>query len=85
VGDDLGIDDYEIRLKNQWEFESVDVYLSESVRKREAEIMTGLEDWNLPKGGAYWGQGIQWRVTPADFISYSVDVTIIGPKDIPYK
>jgi hypothetical protein len=83
VGDDLGIDSYEIRLKNTWEFESVSLGTSESVAKREAEIISGV--WDFPRGGTFWAPAIQWRVTPNDLLMYWVYTDIVGPKGIPYK
>jgi hypothetical protein len=83
VGDDLDIDSYEIRLKNQWILQNAEVWTSDSVRRGEAEIISGI--WDFPPGGIYWPAAMQWRVTPNDLLLYSVFVDIVGPKDVPYK
>jgi hypothetical protein len=59
------------------------MWTSDSVRKGEAEIISGI--WDFPAGAAYWSPAIQWRVTPNDLLMYSVYIDIVGPKDIPYK
>jgi len=86
VGDDYGFDAYQIRLKNQWVFDSM--YLEKLVSEEGEGSIYGLDQtgpFGLPEGKDYWAPDIEWRVTPNDWVRYSAYINIVGPTGIPYK
>ncbi len=81
IGDDKGVDTYEIDLANGWRIEHIDfkTYVSEA---GEATIHSPEP---ATANGGYWKPSIRWQTSPGDWGSYCVNVYMSGPKGTSWK
>ena len=80
-GDDTGQDTYQVNVANGWLLDQMYfTALPSDPGEASAELVT-----SLPPGANTWQPSVSWMVTSGDFVHYSVDVYIVGPKGVPYN
>ena len=88
---DDGSDVYEIKLKNGWVFDKIDMSgggntSSNSGPQGFVTLPTQLELKRSAIGTSTWTQTIPWKISPGkDYVHYHFWVKIKGPKGVPYK
>lgn len=81
VGDDSGVDTYEITVKNGWVLQEMAFGSAISGEGEGHVVGPGL----FPSGSTSWSPSIAWSVSPADEVAYWTYIYIRGPKGVPHK
>ncbi len=80
VGDDVGSDVYRVKVANGWVLDHIDWYMEVSaLGEASAQLTTPF-----PAGGSSWQASVDWMATSDDWVSYAVDVVIVGPRGVPH-
>jgi hypothetical protein len=80
IGNDSGVDKFEITLKNGWLIDGGRLHLT--VDEGEGYAMVSSD---VPTGGTSWKPTITWNVTPNDVLCHGADVYITGPRGVPWE
>ena len=80
IGDDYGIDKFEITVKNGWVIDGGKVY----VYVDQGEGSTSGPG-AVPSNVTSWKPSVYWNVSPNDDLCHGADVYIVGPKGVPWK
>jgi hypothetical protein len=82
IGNDSGIDKFEVTLKNDWIIDGGKVHVNVEQGEGFAMVSTGSE---VPPGVTSWKPQISWNVSSNDDLCHGADVYITGPKGVPWK
>ncbi len=80
IGDDEGIDTYDVKLRNGWKVRRVAD--SKEHKSSSGEHVGNLKAWGAADDRRF---SVDWRVTPGDEISYQHTVEIVGPMGRPHR
>jgi len=82
VGDDVGIDSFQITLKNGWVFKSMQKI--KWVKSSNDEVLNGPSP-GLAVGASTWTTSIDWKVSSNDHVIYQIRILVEGPIGTNYK
>jgi hypothetical protein len=83
---DDGTDVLEVRLKNGWVIDRIDISGGGSSSSEKLRLPTQLELKRSTYGTSVWKQKISWEVSPGkDYVLYSFWVKIKGPEGLVYR
>jgi hypothetical protein len=81
LGDDSGVDTYQVSLKNGWVL--YDFEFGSGVSSEGEGWVTG--PGQMPVGATSWKPKISWSVTPSDQVKYWAFIYIRGPKGVSHS
>ncbi len=81
-GDSSGTDVYEVWLYNGWVLDTMDWHaITSDPDPYEARVWKP----SFPEGQSYWKPNIKWRITDGDGVSYTIQLHLRGPIDVPWR
>ncbi|MCA9473645.1 MAG: hypothetical protein MRJ96_08675 [Nitrospirales bacterium] len=83
---DDGTDILEVKLKNGWVIDKIDISGGGSSPSEKLRLPTQEELKRSTYDTSVWRQNVSWEVSPGkDYVLYSFWVKIKGPEGVPYK